>query len=207
MKIRPIRKEYLASVADLHLNYLPSKFSKTKLSCKILQYIYHSFVHSKHDIALVSDIDGQIIGYVCLVTSLKRLYIAALKNNHVYLLFNVIALMVLQSQIITRDICPKIRSLSNFRNDNSCHGQTVLMNVDNMKELRPIVVRADYQESLVAKALLHHAEEWLKLSGEHKYFLRLYRSNVRAINFYRKAGFKVAGTEGADTLIMEKTLT
>jgi ribosomal protein S18 acetylase RimI-like enzyme len=54
--------------------------------------------------------------------------------------------------------------------------------------------------------LIERAEEDLLNKGESKYFLRVNRMNLRAINFYTKVGLKIVGTEGPDTLRMEKAL-
>jgi len=207
MEIRPLKEKDLASVASLHLDYLPSKFCKCKYSLKLFQYFYNSFINSKNDIALVIDIEGHVVGYICIITSLNKLYITAIKNRHVYLLYNLIALLILQHDRIVRDMFNRLHNLLSYRTSKSIHSHTDTINDYNMKELRPIVVRADYQGSIAADTLLNHAEERLKILGESKYFLRVHQYNLRAINFYRRVGFKVVGSEAEDILIMEKNLS
>ena len=207
MIIRPLKKEDLASVANLHMDYLTTNFYKCIFSLNLFLYFYSSFLNSESDIALVSEIEGHIVGYICLVTSVRILYITSIKVNLFPLLLNYIGLFILQPHRIMQEFFGRTQGLLNFGRSKSYLGQTNIIIDDNIKEMRPIVVRADYQGTLVAEALLDQAEERLKLQGENKYFLRTYRTNDRAINFFRKAGFINVGTDGEDKLIMEKTFT
>jgi len=89
---------------------------------------------------------------------------------------------------------------------NNSREQCIPFNRTRLYELRPIVLRDDYQGSGLAEALIAKVEVALKEKHEEKYFLRVYKDNFRAINFYQKTGFIEVCSEGSNTLIMEKAL-
>jgi len=196
----------MSVIADLHLEYLETSYTKNRYLKNLLVLYYMSCRDNRDNSLITLDMNGAIIGYACLVNSLNKLYFRRYFKNPLYMTKNFAMLLYSQNgYIVTKTIerlfnefCRFI--ISNVRNYYRAN------QFYNYYELRPIVVKEGYQGRGVAKILLAQAEELLRERGEKKYFLRVHEKNLRAINFYNKSGFNLIGHEG-ELWIMEKILS
>lgn len=199
--IRKLKFEDCQSVATLHLEYLYTNIPVNKYSHNLLSYFYESFVISKGNISFVAEVERDIVGYVCLVTSLSDLKMSTLKTSFINIFRNIFLLFLISPKLILHELFSIGRSFISrqpFSNYIDSQGK--------LWELRPIVVRSDYQGKGIAASLVARAEKALREREAHRYFLKVYRNNRRAINFYKKAGFVEKEREGGDILVLEKTL-
>ena len=157
--------EDIQSVANLHMEYLPSNYSNNKYFKKLLIYYYETCRDDRNNKLIVAEINGKIIGYACLVNSLKKLYVKMVGAN----IFDVplISLRLLYYQ--KNDFIKKYFDIR-INNNN----QLQRLSFIDKYELRPIIVSKDYQGTKVAYDLLLHAEDFLMNRGEKYYFLRVY---------------------------------
>lgn len=195
--------EDMESVANLHLEYLISSYTKDRLFKKLLIYYYDTCREDRNNKLITGDINGNIVGYACLIISLKKLYLKMIGKYFVVVPLNFLRLIYSQKPVLRKIMYPNNTIKTYFRRTNENRVQRTLI---NNYELRPIVVIKEYQGTNVAKKLLLHAEDFLMNKGEKYYFLRVRKDNVRAINFYYKNRFNVIGEDDEQTLVMGKTL-
>jgi ribosomal protein S18 acetylase RimI-like enzyme len=207
--IRAIKKNDIKSVVDLHIQYISSNLIDCKYSRNLFMLFYNSFVDNNDNISFVAELNGAIVGYICVVKSLNELYLMTLSNNFIKVVINLMSLIILHAKIIYIEFINKGKILlrrrySDLHLERQAHHFP--LRETQLHELRPIVVRHEYHGTELASALIERAESALKKRNAGRYFLRVYRDNLRAINFYRKAGFIDVGSEGSNTLVMEKAL-
>lgn len=209
LSIRNLELADLDSIARLHLDHMPLSFPKCKYYFNLLKISYSSFLNNKESFCVVANIDNEIVGYVCLVKCLRRLHIKAFKNYPLKLFRNIIMLICRYPVLFLKDSPRRLQSLS--RSGRTGAGKQHVMLTPHFDEinyeLRPIVVRADYQGTSLSHVLMSYAEKLLKDNGVKKYFLRVRVDNIRAINLYRKFAFKRVGFEGEIRVVMVKALT
>lgn len=206
-KIRPIDYYQIKDVVTLHLNFLETNFVNNIYSSKIFMHYYKSLINLKENIALYSIVEDTIVGYICFIKSLRNIYLKMIKDYNVLFAINYMAYMSTQPKIFYQDIINRLLNLGkNIRQRKSMENHDVNINKKEVYELRPIVVAPIHRGSGLAHLLIERAEKDLLNKGEKRYFLRVYRTNQRAINFYTKVGLKIVGTEGPDVLRMEKAL-
>jgi len=80
--LRSLQKEDLLDVVKLHIKYLDTNLIDCKQSRNLLKLFYKSFIGSKQNISIVVDIDSTIVGYICVVKSLKELYLKMVMGNY-----------------------------------------------------------------------------------------------------------------------------
>ena len=193
-------------VVRLHLNYLETRFNYNVFSIRLFNYYYKSLISIKHNIALISTVDNNVVGYICFIESLNNIYLTLIKEFNILFALNYMAAKLIQPKIIYQDIVDRLSVVRNY----FIHSEPVDhdYNITNkaIYELRPIVVAPMYRGSALVRLLIERAEQGLLNKGVRKYFLRVNRLNQRAINFYTKNGLKIVGTMGPDMLRMEKAL-
>jgi GNAT superfamily N-acetyltransferase len=127
------------------------------------------------------------------------------------LIFNLIMVTTKQPDFLYTILPKRIMEFGSvfFLKNNRSKKMNSLLNERRglMYELKAIIVIKNYQGQNIAMKLLDHSEDILRAKGEKKYFLGVLQDNLRAINFYKKAGFLVMGSERNNALIMEKILT
>jgi hypothetical protein len=206
-EIRPIGYNQIQDVVTLHLNFLETNFINNISSSNLLRYYYNSLINLKENIAHYSMVDDNIVGYICFVRSLRNIYLKMIKEYNVLFAINYVANMPTQPKIFYRDVINRLLTLGkNIRQRTSIENHDLDKNKKEIYELRPIVVVPMHRGSGLAHLLIERAEQDLLNKGENRYFLRVYRTNQRAINFYRKVGLEIVATEGPDALRMEKAL-
>jgi colanic acid biosynthesis glycosyl transferase WcaI len=193
--------EDIQSVVNLHMDYLPSNYNKNKYFKRLLRYYYETLRDDRNSKLISAEINGKIIGYACLVNSLRKLYLKMLGANIVDVSLNLLKLLYYQKNNFT------MKYLNIHKNNNVKNNKELQrISLKNKYELRPIIVSKDYQGTKVAYSLLLHAEEFLINKGEKYYFLRVYKDNARAIKYYYKNGFNVIEEDDEQTSVMGKTL-
>jgi ribosomal protein S18 acetylase RimI-like enzyme len=207
--IRRTQEKDLISLVNLHFQYLPTNFRDCKYSRNLIALFYKSFLRSDINMSFVAELNGLIVGYICIVRSLKELYLTMLKKHYLIVFINLSGLIIYQKDTLNKEIINIGKSLFRKPNNdllakNSLHH--ILIMESQPYELRPIVVRHDYHGTGLASALIARAEAALKERKVRRYFLRVSKDNLRAINFYRKTEFIDVGSEGSETLVMEKIL-
>jgi ribosomal protein S18 acetylase RimI-like enzyme len=188
LNIRNLELEDLPVIAKLHLDNMPLTFPECRYYFNLMKLIYSSFLISKEGISYVATIDNNIVGYVCLHKSSKKIYISAFRNSPVAFCSNLLMLLLRFPVLFLKGVPRVLRTFSLSRSSK----QPTTSDSDLWKEyyeLRPIVVRTDKQGTSVADRLITCGENSLMNRGEKKYFLRVRKDNARAIAFYNKKGF------------------
>jgi GNAT superfamily N-acetyltransferase len=207
--IRPIQKIDLKYVAELHVKYLPSTFIDCKYTRNLLEFFYESFIKSNINMSFVAVSNGLIIGYICIVKSLRELYIKMIRRYYCNIIIYLGGLLLYQRGLVLGDLLNRGKALiirkKGYQQPNSRIHFTHATRGYSC-ELRPIVIRQEYRGSGLASALIASAEAALKERREDGYFLKVYKNNFRAINFYRKEGFIELDSEETGILVMEKSL-
>jgi GNAT superfamily N-acetyltransferase len=193
----------LDAIAQMHIDYMPSMSKKNKYFKKLLVYHYETVRDHKDNILVTADIKGILMGYVCIIKSLPQIYLTELKKYHLFIVVNILLVSKFNLQSIIRAILMNFTKTTLRRNGES--GVRTNSNDILNWELRPIIVSKCYQGTGIAQALVGMAEKSLRERGEKKYFLRVNKDNLRAINFYTKIGMVTVG-ERNGVLIMAKTL-
>ncbi len=196
----------LAAVAELHLRYLSSRHPADRRT-KALLTRYYEVCRDDRDTALITaDHRGELVGYLCLISSLPDLYRQLLRKHwHEAIGF---ALRRLghhpreMMQEFLQKIMPAIREniLPRHRGKNPLPAAT-----PGTFELRPIVVVPRYQGTGAAPLLLKRGEDYLRSRNLTSYFLRVEAQNQRAFHFYVKSGFQVACRDG-NVFLLTKSL-
>jgi colanic acid biosynthesis glycosyl transferase WcaI len=203
IKILIDKWEDIGSIVNLHLEYLPSNYQKNKYFKQLLAYYYETCRDDRNNKLISADIDGKIVGYVCLINSLKKLYVKMIGKKLVDVSQNLLSLIYCEKNCFLEKIYFAVSGKYNYREANDKYHRITDI---NKYELRPIIVIKDYQGTTVAQKLLINAEDFLINRGEKYYFLRVYKDNGRAIKFYCKNGFNVIGEDDEQTLVMGKAL-
>lgn len=193
--------QHIESVVNLHTEYLPSNYPKNELFKKLLFLYYQTCRDDRHNKLVSAEIDGKMVGYVCLINSLNKLYLKMIGYNILFMVPILVNFIYYQKKYFLRKILNKI-FIKNNKYDNK---KNQCKDLNNIYELRPIIVIKDYQGTTVAQKLLSKAEEFLVNKGEKYYFLRVYQNNVRALKFYNRNGFDIIRAEG-EQLVLVKTL-
>ena len=202
LNIRNLDLADLDSIAKLHIDHMPISFPKCKYYFNLLKISYSSFLNRKENFCFLANNDNGIVGYICLIKSLRGLYIAAFKNHPISLFYNIVILICKFPVLFLKGLPRRLRCFLPWS------GKKLTPNFRKINyELRPIVVRADYQGSSVARTLMSYAEDILREKGEKEYFLEVRVNNIRAVNFYRKIGLKLVWFDGDIRYVMVKTLT
>ncbi len=207
-KIKSIEYKHIHDIALLHLDYLETNIINNVFSFRLVMYYYKSLINLKENIALCSLVDDDeiVVGYICLIKSLKNNYFKMVKDFNVIFLINYILSMCSQPDKLFRDITNRLLELKVIYRRREIVNHNFNIVKKEIYELRPIVIAPMYRGTGLAKFLVEKAEEELLAKGETRYFLRVHPTNQRAINFYTKIGLKIVGDEGPDALIMGKAL-
>jgi GNAT superfamily N-acetyltransferase len=200
--IRPFERQDALKIADLHLKYLHSRFPESRHSAKLLSLFYQS-LSEVGDIALVSEVDGEVVGFICIVNSLKAIYLHQVRRYFLESLLCCLCLIPQSPRLFLLDSFGRFR---HFFSGNERRNLSGYQLNGKLPELRPFVVRRDFQGTEVARSLVSSAERSLQARGVSRYFLRVDSQNVRALKFYEKIGFVTKGSEGDSSLVMEKIL-
>lgn len=194
LNIRNLEAQDLPAIAKLHIDHMPLTFPSCRPYFNLMKLIYSSFLFNKEGICHVATMDNTIVGYVCFCKFSKNIYTTAFKNYPVGFCCNVMMLLIRFPVFFLNGVPRVLRTLRLSRsNDRPATSDTDLWEEDY--ELRPIVVRKDKQGTSVADRLISCGEKSLMNRGEKKYFLRVRKDNARAIAFYKKMGFTIAGDE------------
>jgi ribosomal protein S18 acetylase RimI-like enzyme len=188
LNIRNLELEDLPVIAQLHLDNMPLTFPDCRYYFNLMKLIYSSFLVNKEGISYVATLDNNIVGYVCLHKSSKKIYVKAFRNCPVAFCCNVIMLLLRFPFLFLKAVPRVLRTLSLSRSSM----KPEMLDSDFWKEyyeLRPIVVRTDKQGTSIADRLISSGENSLMSRGEKRYFLRVRKDNARAIAFYNKMGF------------------
>jgi len=187
--IRIATQKDLDGIASLHVKCF-SEYFLTKLGLNLLAKYYSEFI-TMNDISLVyigenDNVEGLLIG-----TSSSIGRDNFIKHNFIALGFRILYLCAKFDKDTWKRVLAytknKLKKRKRVTNSNYC-------NDNSRKEMRllSICVSDKCKGKNVAKSLIEEFEKKLKFSGYSSYALTVYKSNIRANNFYKKIGMHVS---------------
>jgi len=193
--IKFVNKNDIKTVAILHKNIFPDHFLGM-LSVNLITRFYESFV-SDRLIFLVSINEDKVSGFVLggnssVINECKKKFV---KDNFVRLFVYL---------VLSPKVYPLIFSrLKNMLKINKkSKGQVSTASI----RLLSIGVNSEYKRGGIGSTLIKHFEEIAKQKGIESYGLSVYKTNEKAISFYKKNGLKIE-KETSNSLYFYKTLT
>ncbi|MDI6853488.1 MAG: GNAT family N-acetyltransferase [Deltaproteobacteria bacterium] len=204
--IRPFNHEDIPEIVNLHLKYLSTHFCTRPHSVKLLSLYYQSLSEAGQ-ISYVAEVNGKMAGYICVLLSPKAIYLYQIKNHFFTSLLNFSAMIGCKfchnAAVNLKFFWGRMKGLLTRNRQAS----DISQQPNGLPELRPIVVRPEFQGTSVARTLLAAVENDLLARGIFRYYLWVENYNLRAMNFYRKSGFVVKEEKGNVYVFMEKSLT
>ncbi len=100
--IRPLQNQDALSVAALHLTYLPTRFPNSRSSAEFLSLFYRSLTEVG-DIALVAEVKGEIVGFVCIINSLRSIYRQQVQHHFLASITGLLRVIREKPQLIRED--------------------------------------------------------------------------------------------------------
>lgn len=192
----------IEAIAKLHIDYLSLSFPKNDYYYNLLKIYYSALLNSKTNFCLVGCVEGDVVGYICFVNSFVNIYKQILKGMKRELFSNIIKCVFYYA--VDYLFFLKRQSLLFFRN---LYIEEMGFRRFIIYELRPMVVAKTYQGTSMASTLIKAAEKILLAKGEKRYFLRVKKDNIRAINFYLKVGCAFSNQKDTEHFFMEKNLS
>ena len=169
--------QHCNQVADLHINYLPTKFRSTP-GLKLLRLYYQALIQSQGGCGYVFEVDGQIQGYICGVWDRQSLGLYLISKHTYYLIYWGMRQILTQPRFST-EILKRLKELRKHINKN-----------ESGVELRPIVVAPQVRGSGVAERLVISLIEAAAQLGFKRIYLFTEQDNIGAQRFYSKVGFQ-----------------
>ncbi len=177
----------LDGIAALHTKCF-SEYFLTKLGNNLLSKYYKEFMTSDDIVIVYTDEDDKIVGLLVGTPASSTGRNNFIKHNFVSVFFKILLLCVK----FDKDTWDRVLAFLklHLKNNKNVHDSS---NCCKGKEMRllSICVSDDYKGRSVAESLVIEFEESLRLLGYDSYALTVFKSNLRANNFYMKMGMTV----------------
>jgi len=184
----------LDKVVQIHIRAFKGYFL-TLLGGKFLQIYYSHFIHKKRRYAVVATIDGEPVGFIAGTSETGDFYKELYKKNF-FVLFKLLVFAFIREPGVRTKILSKYKHIWRALKSKLGLGRSSPASSGTVNcRLLSIAVDPAFQGKHVAPVMQKYFLECLKNDGIEKVGLSVLKENERAIQFYKKTGWKVEREE------------
>ena len=178
MDIRKSGRSDVAAIARIHANSLPDDYLPS-LGIEFLEKVYYpAKMKSPYAATLAAYEDGQIAGFVTVVTDANRFYREVIRSNLMTLVWYAFKAALKEPAHI-------LKTLEIFKNSMGTHDDPVA------GEIELIAVDERYRGRGLGKALVLAALQYLSEKGIRQCRTKTLASNLNVIGMYAKMGWSI----------------
>lgn len=187
--IRLCQPEDAPTLARLHVENMPSQ-----KSLRTLEIYYRALIESEDNWCLCAEADGEIVGYVGVLSNEVRLLKTLLTHRIIPTLACLFARPALALECVSL-CCRRVgpRKLSPKHDLPTC-------------EYRAVVVAQQFRSRGVAHLLLAAADGVVTNHGAKEVFLYVAKANIAALRTYEKSGFERWHENPASSLLVKRLI-